>query len=107
MTPSELRWHTIILIAICWAYGPRDSWGQSSPPIPRCSSTTEQHLHEEVRYLQEETISAADRTDQLMARSPSSNGMSTDDNTQNSSTTVLPTHLRQGQGVGMMPSSVH
>ena len=105
MTRSDLRWHTIILIAICWADDPLQSWAQSSPQRPRCSVTTEQDLHEEVRYLQEETIGLADRHDQLMARSPSSNDIPTDDNTPDSRMTDLLMRLRQGRTIGMMPLS--
>lgn len=102
MTRSDLRWHTIILIAICWADDPLQSWAQSSPQRPRCSVTTEQDLHEEVRYLQEETIRLADRLDQPLARAASSSDLLTDDNSQNASITELPTSLRQGHRVGMM-----
>lgn len=98
MTRSDLRWHTIILIAICWADDPLQSWAQSSPQRSRYSVTMEQDLHEEVRYLQEETIRLADRLDQPLARAASSNGLHTDDNSQ----TELPTSLRQGHRVGMM-----
>ncbi|MBX3349972.1 MAG: hypothetical protein KF747_14690 [Nitrospira sp.] len=106
MTRSDLRWHTIILIAICWADDPLQSWAQSSPQRPRCSVTTEQDLHEEVRYLQEETIGLVDRHDQLMARSPSSNDIPTDDNAHDSSRKNLPVGLRQGNSVRMVPLSV-
>lgn len=105
MTRSDLRWHTIILIAICLADDPLQSWAQSSPQRPRCSVTTEQDLHEEVRYLQEETIRAADRRDQVMARTTFSSRMTTDENTQYLRTTDLPARLQQGHGVGMMPLS--
>lgn len=102
MTPSDLRWHTIMLIAICWVDGPLHSQAQNSSPIPRCSATTEQLLRDEVRYLAEETISAADRPDRLLAQAVSRGGLLTDNHTQNSSMTKLSRSLRQGHCVGMM-----
>lgn len=106
MTRSDLRWHTIILIAICWADDPLQSWAQSSPQRPRCSVTTEQDLQDEMRYLQEETISVVDHTDQLLVQAVSSKGLLTEDNTLDSSMTDLLMRLRQGNSVGMMPLNV-
>jgi hypothetical protein len=59
-----------------------------------------------VRYLQEETISVVDHTDQLLVQAVSSNGLLTDDNTLDSSMTDLLMRLRQGRSIGMMPLSM-
>ncbi len=105
MTASDLRWHTIILIAICWVDGPLQVSAQTTLLSSQTSLTSEQQIQDEVRYLQEETIGLADQHDQLLVQAASINDLPTDDNTLDASRTDLLMRLRQGHTIGMMPLS--
>lgn len=101
MTPSDLRWCTIVLLAICWCSTSYHSWAQTSRPIPRTSAATEQRIREEVRYLQEETISIITLRDQLVVQPSVDSAVTRKKGIQDSGTADLPTHLRQEPDIRM------
>ena len=96
------KWTTILFIIACWLSGPLHSWAETSLPIPRTSSTTEQEIQEEVLYLQEETVSIASRYEQPISKAPSDVYVITDEDIRHSGATDIPTLLRQVPGMEVM-----
>ena len=77
-------------------------WAQSSLPLPRTSSSTEQSLQDEALYLKEETVSIASRYEQPISKAPSDVYVITDEDIRNSGATDIPTLLRQVPGMEVM-----
>lgn len=105
ITPSDLKWRTIGLSAICWFCSPFQSWAQTSLPIPRTSATTEQQIREEVRYLQEETIIVVAHRDQLVVHTSVDTDVTKGKDIQNSGTANPPMRLPQEYSIGMVALS--
>ncbi|MDH4081159.1 MAG: TonB-dependent receptor [Nitrospira sp.] len=78
------------------------SWAETSLPIPRTSSATEQQLQEEALYLKEETVSIASRYEQPISEAPSNVYVITDEDIRHSGATDLPTVLRRIPGLEVM-----
>ncbi len=101
--PLCLPCSVLVLLASCLVHGmPHNSWAQPSLPIPRTSSATEQALHDEALYLNEETVSIASRYEQPISRAPSDVYVITDEDIRNSGATDIPTLLRQVPGMEVM-----
>ncbi len=60
-----------MLVVAWWLSDPLGSWADSSLPIPRTSSSTEQQIREEALYVKEETVSIASRYEQPISQAPS------------------------------------
>jgi len=105
ITPFDLKWRTIVLLAICWFWSPFQSWAQTSLPIPRTSATTEQHIREEVRYLQEETIIVLAHRDQQVVHTSIDTDVTKGKDIQNAGTANHPTRLRQEHSIRMVALS--
>jgi len=95
-------WKRLIAVVACVMIVPPEIWAESSPSIPRTSSTTEQRLQEESLYLKEETVSIASRYEQPISRAPSDVYVITDEDIRNSGSTDIPTLLRQVPGMEVM-----
>ena len=98
------KWSRIILI-IAWVADPLCGWAESSLPITRTSSATEQQIQEEALYLKEETVSIASRYEQPISKAPSDVYVITDEDIRNSGATDIPTLLRQVPGVEVMQTN--
>src|SRR5689334_10516999 len=98
----RMRWNTIVMISACWLYGWSLGWAETSIPIPRASSMTEQHIREEALYLQEETVSIASRYEQPLSQAPSNVYVITDEDIRQSGAPDLPTVLRRIPGMEVM-----
>ncbi len=81
------------------------SWAQSSLPLPRTSSSTEQSLQDEALYLKEETVSIASRYEQPISKAPSDVYVITDEDIRLSGASDLPTLLRRVPGIEVMQTS--
>lgn len=99
----ELLW--VFAIAIWWPLTMPKSWADSSSPIPRSSSSSEQRLREEALYLKEESVSIASRYEQPISKAPSDVYVITDEDIRNSGATDIPTLLRQVPGFEVIQTS--
>lgn len=97
-----MHWRTSVFIAACWLSGPLHGSAEPSFTIPRASSTTEQTIHEEVLYLEEETVSIASRYEQPISQAPSNVYVITDEDIRQSGSPDLPTVLRRIPGLEVM-----
>lgn len=82
-----------------------DTTAQEAPVTPRLSSTTEERLHDETLYLQEETVSIASRYEQPISQAPSNVYVITEEDIRQSGATDLPTVLRRVPGLDVMQTS--
>jgi hypothetical protein len=105
MTSSDQRWCTMVMLAICWCSTPFHSWAQNSSPTPRCSATTEQHIREEVRYLQEEANLVAAHHDPLVVHLSVDSDVTDKMNFQSPGTASVPTELQQEHRIRMVALS--
>lgn len=72
------------------------------PAVPSMSSTTETRLHDELLYLQEETVSIASRYEQPISEAPSNVYVISDEEIRQSGATDIPTILRRIPGIEVM-----
>ncbi len=92
-------------MALCWCQDLAQSWAETSPLVPRTSSTTERQLLNEALYLKEETVSIASRYEQPISRAPSDVYVITDEDIRSSGSTDIPTLLRQVPGMEVMQTN--
>ncbi len=98
-------WCIFVLLAECVFQGVTPCWAQSSLPLPRTSSSTEQSLQDEALYLKEETVSIASRYEQPISEAPSNVYVITDEDIRTSGATDVPTLLRRVPGVEVMQTN--
>ena len=98
----RMRWGWIIGVVLSGVSAPLWGWAETSLPIPRTSSATEQQLQEEALYLKEETVSIASRYEQPISEAPSNVYVVTDEDIRRSGATDLPTVLRRIPGLEVM-----
>jgi iron complex outermembrane receptor protein len=98
----RVRWGWMIGVILSGVSAPLWSWAETSLPIPRTSSATEQQLQEEALYLKEETISIASRYEQPISQAPSNVYVVTDEDIRHSGATDLPTVFRRIPGLEVM-----
>jgi outer membrane receptor protein involved in Fe transport len=98
----RVRWGWMIGVILSGVSAPLWSWAETSLPIPRTSSATEQQLQEEALYLKEETVSIASRYEQPISEAPSNVYVITDEDIRHSGATDLPTVLRRIPGLEVM-----
>ncbi len=91
-----------MLVVAWWLSDPLGSWADSSLPIPRTSSSTEQQIREEALYVKEETVSIASRYEQPISQAPSNVYIITDEDIRQSGALDLPTILRRIPGMEVM-----
>ena len=92
----------IMLVVAWWLSDPLGSWADSSLPLSRASSSTEQQLRAEAVYLKEETVSIASRYEQPISKAPSDVYIITDEDIRQSGALDLPTILRRIPGMEVM-----
>lgn len=98
----DMRWTWVIVTMLYGMNVPLLASAEPSLPIPRTSSTTEQHLQDEALYLKEETVSIASRYEQPISEAPSNVYVVTDEDIRRSGATDLPTVLRRIPGLEVM-----
>lgn len=99
-----MKWISIVVIT-AWLSHPLYSRADTSFSTPRTSSATEQQIHNEALYLEEETVSIASRYEQPISKAPSDVYVITDDDIRNSGATDIPTLLRQVPGMEVMQTN--
>lgn len=99
---AAMRWSIGVVFVAGWLSDPFQGWAESSFPIPRTSSSTEQQIQEETLYLKEETVSIASRYEQPISQAPSNVYVITDEDIRHSGATDLPTVLRRVPGLEVM-----
>lgn len=80
----------------------RGALGQEESRVPRTSTVAEERLHEELLYLNEETVSIASRYEQPISQAPSNVYVITDEDIRHSGATDIPTLLRRVPGIDVM-----
>jgi len=95
----------LIIVGVWWLSHLLCSWADSSLPLTRTSSATEQELQDEALYLKEETVSIASRYAQPISQAPSDVYVITDEDIKYSGATDVPTLLRQVPGLEVMQTN--
>ncbi|MBX3331397.1 MAG: TonB-dependent receptor [Nitrospira sp.] len=98
-------WSATLFITACSLSVPLHGWAETSLPIPRTSSSTEQEIQQEVLYLKEETVSIASRYEQPISDAPSNVYVITDEDIRMSGAIDIPTVLRRIPGLEIMQMS--
>ena len=95
----------LLIVVAWWLSHPLWSWADSSLPLSRASSSTEQQLRAEAVYLKEDTVSIASRYEQPISEAPSNVYVITDEDIRLSGATDIPTLLRRVPGIEIMQTN--